>query len=153
SAEAQVVLAKLNLSYTEVRAPFDGRVGRHLVDPGTLVGAMGQQTSLAEVEQIDPIYVYFTINERDLLRVMARRQAASAEPVGQAKVPAAFGLLDEEGHPHAGSIDFASTSVAPTTGTLQVRGTFPNKDLGVLPGLFVRLRVPALQKRDALLIP
>jgi RND family efflux transporter MFP subunit len=153
AAEAQVVLAKLNLNYTLVRAPFEGRAGRHLVDPGTLVGSPGQQTSLVEIDQIDPIYVYFTIDERDLLRIMERRRATVADPLTQETVPFYFGLLDEDGHPHEGRLDFASISVAPTTGTLQVRGTAVNKDLAVLPGLFVRVRVPALQQRDALTVP
>jgi len=152
-ALAQVKLAKLNLSYTEVRAPFAGRAGRHLVDPGTLVGAMGQQTSLVEIDQIDTIYVYFTIDERDLLRIMQRQRSVATNPLPQGTIPFFFGLLDEDGHPHEGRLDFASISVAPTTGTLQVRGTYANTDLRVLPGLFVRVRVPALQKRDALLVP
>ena len=153
AAEAQVEIAKLNLSYTEVRAPFDGRAGRHLVDTGALVGSMGQQTSLVEVDQIEPLYVYFTIDERDLLRIVQRRPAPPAEPVEEGTIPFFFGLLDEDGHPHEGRLDFAATSVAPTTGTLQVRGTYPNEDSRVLPGLFVRVRVPALKKREALLVP
>jgi RND family efflux transporter MFP subunit len=68
-------------------------------------------------------------------------------------VPVYFGLSNEEGYPHEGRLDFASISVAPTTGTLQLRGIFPNSDRTILPGLFVRVRVPALQKRDALLVP
>ena len=153
-AEAQVKLARLNLSYTEVRAPFDGRIGRHLVDAGTLVGTMGQPTSLAEIEQIDPIYVYFTIDERDLLRVMERYRATMGpRPIAHGDLPASFGLLTEDGYTHEGRLDFAAVGVAPTTGTLQLRGIFPNKDLAVLPGLFVRVRVAALQKRDALLVP
>ena len=152
-AQAQVELAKLNLGYTLVRAPFDGRAGRHLVDPGALVGAMGQQTSLVEVDQIDPLYVYFTIDERDLLRIMQRQRATAAEPLTSRTIPFYFGLLDEDGHPHEGRLDFASVSVAPTTGTLQIRGVYPNTELAVLPGLFVRVRVPALQKHDALLVP
>jgi len=153
AAEAQVELAKLNLNYTLVRAPFEGRAGRHLVDPGTLVGSPGQQTSLVEIDQIDPVYVYFTVDERDLLRIMARHRASATEPLTQETIPFSFGLLDEDGHPHEGRLDFASISVAPTTGTLQVRGTAVNKDLAVLPGLFVRVRVPALQQRDALTVP
>jgi RND family efflux transporter MFP subunit len=153
SAEAQVVIDKLNLSYTEVRAPFDGRIGRHLVDPGNLVGSAGQQTVLAEINRIDPIYVYFTVNENDLLRIVNEQPEAARRPLqDQEVVPAYYGLINEEGFPHAGRLDFASISVAPTTGTLQVRGIFPNP-IGAVPGLFVRVRVPALQKREALLIP
>lgn len=153
SAQAQVELAKLNLSYTLVRAPFDGRIGRHLVNPGNVVGSTGQRTSLAEIEQIDPLYVYFTINERDLLRIIERMKRTSAPPIEERNIPVYFGLSNEEGYPHEGRLDFASISVAPTTGTLQVRGIFPNPDLSILPGLFVRVRVPARQQRSALLVP
>lgn len=153
SAQAQVEIAKLNLSYTEVRAPFDGRMGRHLVDPGNVVGSMGQRTALAEIEQIDPIYVYFTINERDLLRVIARQKPASGPPIEQRRIPVYFGLANEDGYPHEGRLDFASANVAPTTGTLQLGGIFPNPDRSVLPGLFVRVRVPGLHERNALLVP
>jgi RND family efflux transporter MFP subunit len=152
-AQAQVDLANLNLGYTLVRAPFDGRIGRHLVDPGNLVGGMGQQTSLAELNQIDPIFVYFTIDERDLLRVMERRREQAALPLPETAIPASLGLLTEEGTPHEGHLDFAATSVASTTGTLQVRGVFPNAEGSILPGLFVRVHVPALKERSALLVP
>jgi RND family efflux transporter MFP subunit len=151
-AQAQLALAKLNLSYTEIRAPFDGWIGRHLVDPGNLVGSAGHQTTLAEIDQLDPIYVYFTINERDLLRVISRHQQEGLK-LEQPVVAAYFGLANEKGFPHAGRLDFASIAVAPTTGTLQVRGIFPNHDLRVLPGLFARVRVLAPQTRNALLIP
>jgi RND family efflux transporter MFP subunit len=153
NAQAQVEIAKLNLSYTLIRAPFDGRMGRHLVNTGNVVGAMGQQTTLAQIDQIDPIYVYFTINERDLLRVIERAKRTSTAPIAERQIPIFFGLSNEQGYPHEGRLDFASISVAPTTGTLQLRGTFPNPDRTVLPGLFVRVRVPALEKRNALLIP
>ncbi|MGE5213580.1 MAG: efflux RND transporter periplasmic adaptor subunit [Nitrospirota bacterium] len=153
SAKAQVELAKLNLGYTQIRAPFDGRIDRHLVDPGNVVGAAGVRTSLAEIQRIDPLYAYFTINERDLLRVIEHRRQTSAARITSRSIPVYFGLSNEEGYPHEGRIDFASISVAPTTGTLQVRGIFANPDRTILPGLFVRVRVPALQKKDALLVP
>ena len=153
SAQAQVELAKLNLGYTQVKAPFDGRIGRHLVDPGNVVGAAGVRTSLAEIERIDPLYVYFTINERDLLRVIEHRKQTSAPPIAERRIPIFFALSNEEGYPHEGRLDFASISVAPTTGTLQARGIFANPDRSVLPGLFVRVRIPALEKKNALLVP
>jgi RND family efflux transporter MFP subunit len=152
AAQAQVELAKLNLSYTMVRAPFDGRIGRHLVNPGNLVGAMGQQTTLAQIDQIDPIYVYFTINERDLLRIIERMKRNPAPALAERNIPVFFGLSTEDGYRHEGRLDFASISVAPTTGTLQVRGIFANLDGGVLPGLFVRVRVPKPEQRNALLV-
>ncbi len=153
AAQAQVELARLNLSYTQVKAPFDGRMGRHLTDIGSLVGGMGQQNSLAEINQIEHLYVYFTIDERDLLRVMDRQKVVPSGTLNQQNVPMNFGLLTEDGFPHEGYLDFASISVTPTTGTLQVRGVFPNPDFAVLPGVFARVRVSALQKTDALLIP
>ncbi|MFZ4698469.1 MAG: efflux RND transporter periplasmic adaptor subunit [Candidatus Methylumidiphilus sp.] len=153
AAQAQVELARLNLSYTQVKAPFDGRMGRHLTDIGSLVGGMGQQNSLAEINQIERLYVYFTIDERDLLRVMDRQKVVPSGTLNQQNVPMNFGLLTEDGFPHEGYLDFASISVTPTTGTLQVRGVFPNPDFSVLPGVFARVRVSALQKTDALLIP
>jgi RND family efflux transporter MFP subunit len=153
SAEAQVSIAKLNLSYTIVKAPFDGRLGRHLVDPGNVVGAMGQQTALAEIDRLDPLYVYFTIDERDLLRISQRRRAAANQPITQRAIPISFGVMNEEGFPRSGQLDFASLTVEPTTGTLQLRATIPNHDLGLLPGLFVRIRVPTVARPGALIVP
>ncbi|MBI3798256.1 MAG: efflux RND transporter periplasmic adaptor subunit [Deltaproteobacteria bacterium] len=153
NAKAQVEIAKLNLSYTLVKAPFDGRMGRHLVDPGNVVGALGQQTPLAEIERLDPMYVYFTINERDLLRIRQNEKATPHQPITDKTIPAAIGLMNEEGFPREGRLDFASLSVAPTTGTLQLRGIVPNQDHSLLPGLFARIRVPTAERRDALLVP
>jgi len=153
NAQAQVEIAALNLSYTTVKAPFEGRIGRHLVNPGNVVGARGQTTALAQIDKIDPLYVYFTINERDLLTVIEREKPTMAGSIEKRTIPVYFGLANEKGHPHEGRLDFAAISVAQTTGTLQVRGIFPNADRSVLPGLFVRVRVPAPKKRDALLVP
>ena len=153
SAQAQVELARLNVSYTTVRSPFDGRIGRHLVDPGNLVGTPGQQTPLAEVNQIDPLYVYFTINERDLLKIIAENKGKRRNEVTEEKIPVFFALSNETGYPHEGRLDFASISVSPTTGTLQLLGIFPNHDLIILPGLFVRVRVPVAEQSNSLLVP
>jgi RND family efflux transporter MFP subunit len=151
AAEAQVALAKLNLSYTRVTAPFDGRMGRHLKDPGTLVGA-GEKTLLAEINQIDPIYVYFSINEQDLLRVRGKKPP-SAEEEQKKKSPVYVGLADETGYPQQGYLDFAAISLNPTTGSLQLRAILANPEAVILPGLFARVRVPVAEEKNALLVP
>lgn len=152
AAEAQRDLSKLDLSYTKVTSPFDGRIDRRLVDPGNLVGN-GGATHLANVNQIDPIYVYFTINEADLLRVVGE-SGISPEKAENIKVPLSFGLVNEEGYPHRGYLDFAAISLTPTTGTLQLRGIFPNPDSKILPGLFARVRGTVVgTEKVALTIP
>jgi RND family efflux transporter MFP subunit len=150
SAEAQRDLAKLNLSYTDIRSPFNGRIDRRLVDPGNLVGA-GANTVLAEVSQIDPLYVYFNISDTDLGRLLHGTPWTPGQS-SSAKWPVFAGLPNEEGYPHQGHLDFAAISLTPTTGTLLLRGVFPNPDGAVLPGLYARLRVP-LEARTALLVP
>ncbi len=151
NSEAQKDLAKLNLSYTRVTAPFDGRIGRRLKDVGNLVGA-GEKTLLAEINQIDPIYVYFNINEQDLLRVMGKSKKRKEE-IEKEKYPVYFGLADETGYPHKGYLDFAAISLSPTTGTLLLRGVFANPNYKILPGLFARVRAPLGEPQPALLVP
>jgi membrane fusion protein, multidrug efflux system len=153
NAQAQVDLAKLNLSYTRVTAPMDGRMGRRLVDPGNLVGAGGEKTPLAEINQINSIYAYFTINERDLLRVRKLQQESGAGDYRSRPIPAYAGLADDQGYPHEGRIDFAGITVDPTTGTLLLRAVFPNEDRKMLPGLFTRIRVPVGRQENAILVP
>ncbi len=151
--QAALINAKLNLSYTAVRAPFDGRMGRHLIDPGNVVGAGGANTVLAEINRIDPIYVYFTINERDLLRVREQNRGQykpGEQPKGR---PLSMGLANEEGYPHEGELDFTAISVDPGTGTLQVRGIFPNKNFQILPGLFARIRGQIGETANAVVVP
>ena len=150
-AQAQLEIAQINLGYTTVAAPFDGRMGRHLIDAGNLVGTSGE-TKLAEINQIDPIYGYFTINERDLLRIRAERAKA-----GQTGVPAnqvlELGVANEDGYPHQGKLDFAAITLTPGTGTLELRGIFANPKLELLPGLFARIRAPLSERPNALLVP
>jgi RND family efflux transporter MFP subunit len=139
AAEANRDLAKLDLDYTKVVAPFNGRIGRRLKDPGNLVGA-GEFTPLAQINQIDPIYVYFTINETDLLRIIKQTNIGPGE-AEKMKIPASLALSGDKGYPQTGYLDFTAISVTPTTGTLLLRASFPNADGTILPGLFARVRV------------
>lgn len=151
TAEANRDLARLNLSYTKIMAPFDGRIDRRLQDPGNFVGSMTNNTVLAQFTQIDPIYVYFTISDMDLARLMESAQGLPGLP--NARQRSLFmGLVKENGYPHEGHVDFAATTLTSTTGTLLMRGIFPNPKGKILPGLFARVRVP-LEKTEALLVP
>jgi RND family efflux transporter MFP subunit len=153
-AAAAVTLAKINLGYTRISAPFDGRIGRHLVDPGNLVGAAGSSTKLATIEQVNPIYVYFSVNERDVLRIRASALARGANITGAApKVPVYAGLQTEAGYPHEGTLDFASTGLDTGSGTLQARAIFVNSERILLPGMFARLRIPTDSPTQSLMVP
>ena len=154
SAQAQVALAKLNLSYTEVRAPFDGIVGKHLIDPGNVVGGAGQQTALAEITQLDPIYVVANLSEQDVLKVRANLGQHRLTLADLHKVPVDVALSDETGFPHQGTIEYVAPALDPATGTLLVRGILSNPDRTLLPGFFVKMRLPTAKvDRNALLVP
>jgi RND family efflux transporter MFP subunit len=150
-AEVSRNLAKLNLDYTEVRAPFDGRIDRRLVDPGNLVGSSSSNTNLAQMSQVDPIYVYFNVSDRDLARLMKSPHWMPGK-TSTGKWPVFAGVTGEDGYPHDGHLDFASISFSSTTGTLLMRGIFPNVDQKIMPGLYARVRVP-VETRLAVLVP
>ena len=153
-AKAQVGLAQLNLGYTEVRAPFDGIVGKHLIDPGNVVGGGGQQTALAEITQLDPIYVVANLSEQDVLKIRANLGQHRLTLADLHKVPVDVGLSDESGFPHQGTIEYVAPALDPQTGTLLVRGIMANPDRTLLPGFFVRMRLPMGRvDRNALLVP
>ena len=151
TARAQRDLARLNLGYTRVTAPFEGRIDRRLVDPGNLVGS-GQNTVLTLLTQMDPLYIYFNVSERDISSLVDNPKAI-ASPSNSHKFPVYIGLAHEEGYPHEGYLDFTATSVASATGTLLVRGVFPNPDGRMRPGQFARVRVPVGVRQSALLVP
>jgi RND family efflux transporter MFP subunit len=147
-AQADVRNAEIDLSYTEIRAPISGRIGRNLVDEGNLVGA-GEQTLLTTIVKYQPMYAYFNINERDLLRYQEnnRKARGTYEPVFE------LGLANEKGYPHIGRLDYIDNRVDETTGTITVRGEFPNQENRMVPGLFARIRVPDPTRIEALLVP
>jgi RND family efflux transporter MFP subunit len=147
-AQADVRNAEIEFSYTEIRAPISGRIGRNLVDVGNLVGA-GEQTLLTTIVNYQPMYAYFNVNERDLLRYgeNRRKEGDSWVPVFE------MGLANEKGYPHEGRLDYIDNRVDETTGTITVRGEFPNQSGRMVPGLFARIRIPEPEQRDALLVP
>jgi len=154
NAKAAIELANINLRYTNVLAPFDGVVTNHLVDRGALVG-VSAPTKLATIIQTDPIYVYFTMSEPQILKLKQNLAKFGVElrTTALSDVPVEIGLQGEEGYPHKGRLDYASPQVDSATGTLTARALFDNKDRALLPGLFVRVRTPIAQTPKALLTP
>src|SRR5260221_974803 len=151
-AQVNTKIAAVNYGYTNVVAPFDGIVSAHLVSVGELVGA-SSPTQLATIVQLDPIYVNFNVNEQDVLRIReeARRQGITVSDLRQ--LPIEIGLQTESGYPHKGKLDYISPTLNQSTGTLAVRGVLPNPDRVLLPGFYVRVRVPFDQEPNALLVP
>jgi len=152
-ADADLDKAKLDLEWTQVTSPIDGRVSRNKVDVGNLVGAT-EKTLLTTVVADDPIYAYFNVSELDLLPILRRLSKSSSDLSSKplVKIPVYLGLADETGYPHEGHFNFAETTVDQSTGTIQVRGIFPNPDGLLMGGMFVRIRIP-VEKRTALLVP
>lgn len=152
AAKANIEIATINLGYTTVLAPFDGIVTRHLADVGQLVGH-GEPTKLATIVQMNPIYAYFNISENQVLRIKDAL-AAEGRTIEQVKqIEIDIGLQNEgTDFPHKGRLDYVSPEVDPSTGTLLVRGVFENETLALLPGLFVRVRIPVKKIPDAFLV-
>lgn len=148
AAQASLTQAELNLSYTEIRAPLSGRIGRHLVDPGNLV--LPDQTLLAVVESIDPIHAYFYVSERELLRFMDMLRKGELPNPEQVPPKLFLALANEDDFPHEGTLDFREFGVDPATGTAERRGTFENDDLTLVPGMFVRIRASLGKARRVL---
>lgn len=160
-AEAKIESAELLVEYSQVAAPISGRVGREQVDLGNLVGN-GEATLLTDVTRFNPMYVYFSLNERNLLRLLKVYREKIQERGGdttstylkQEKMPVYMGLADEEDYPHEGILEFAESAVDTGTGTMELRGIFVNdgRPPALLPGLFARVRVPVDQRADMLLV-
>ncbi len=153
NAEGNLIIAQTNLGYTTVEAPFDGVVTKHLQSVGQLVGDT-TPTKLATIVQLDPIYVTFNMSEQDVLKVRENLQNRRITIDELSKVPLEIGLMNEEGYPHAGFLNYVSPEVDPQTGTILVRGLFKNPDRTLLPGFFVRVRMPmGLAPKATFLVP
>ncbi|HLJ92731.1 MAG TPA: efflux RND transporter periplasmic adaptor subunit [Gemmataceae bacterium] len=156
SAQANLEQARLNLSWTKVLAPISGRIGRTLVTRGNLV--IADQTLLTTLVSMDPMYAYFDVDERTMLRVQQLIREGKFHSTREgARVPVWLGLATESDYPHEGIVDFVNNQVDPSTGTLLIRGSFPNPKppVGVRvlsPGLFVRIRVAIGPPYQAVLV-
>jgi multidrug efflux system membrane fusion protein len=151
SAAANVATAKLNLEFTKIRAPIDGRIGRELITEGNLVGGGGADaTLLTFIVSVDPVYVYVDVDERSALkyRRLAIQDGNRARPV-----PIQLAVSDEADFPHLGHIDYISPRADITTGTISLRGVLANPDDLLSPGFFARLQVRGSAPYSALLIP
>ena len=142
AAEAALAAARLNLDFTEVRAPVSGRAGRALLTVGNL--AQADQSVLTTVVSQDPVYVYFDADEHSFLR---HQQAANAANGGKGR-PVRMGLASDEGFPHKGTLDFTDNQLNAGTGTVRMRARMPNPDRLLTPGLFARVQLQSGQSEQ-----
>jgi multidrug efflux system membrane fusion protein len=147
AAEAAVQTASLNLSFTEVRAPIAGRLGRATLTVGNL--AQADQSVLTSMVSIDPVYVYFQPDEQTYLRYAALVREGARTRNGS---PVRLGLANEQGFPHEGVVNFIDNQVAPGTGTINARAVVPNADRTLTPGLFARVKLEASGASSAIQI-
>jgi RND family efflux transporter MFP subunit len=154
AARALVASRELDLGYTKVTAPVSGRVSRYAVTVGNLIqsGDQGGGTLLTTVVSVDPMYAYFDVDEHTALRVRQLAREGKSDSPRDGGYPVSLGLANEEGFPHQGTINFVDNQVNPRTGTIRVRGVFPNKEQVLLPGLFARVRTPIGRPHKALLV-
>jgi RND family efflux transporter MFP subunit len=151
SAEAALRDAELQLSYTLIRAPIDGRIGRHQLDVGNLV--MPEQTLLATIESHDPIHVYFTMSDSDFLRLSRADSEVDTRATTRPSRTVQMGLGNDEGFPHTGEVDFNELGIDPETGTAMYRAVFKNPNLRLVPGLFARVRIGLGEPASRLVVP
>jgi RND family efflux transporter MFP subunit len=157
AAQADANKTAVDLKYTVVKAPISGRIDRAFISKGTLLtGGTGSGTLLTKIVDEQPMYVYFDVDERSLLRYMRQReksQGAAPGNLASLGLDCYLQLADEKDFPHKGKLDFVASEIDTTTGTARIRGVFENKDDALASGLFVRVRVPASQPYQALFIP
>lgn len=156
SAKATAELARLNVEFSEIHAPIDGRIGRALITEGNLIssGAGGAgATLLTTIVSLDPLYLYGDPDEQAILKYIRLSREGTRDSARDKEIPAEMGLADETGFPRKGHMDFLDNRVDPTTGTVSARGVFRNEDHRLSPGFFARIRIPGSGKYQALLIP
>ncbi len=152
-AQAVMDTAKLDLDYTEVRAPIDGRISRALLTEGNYVnGVAGGASLLTTLVSVDPVYVYADIDENSLLKFNELAHAKSLQTNDAGHIPIDLELSDEQGFPHHGSVESFDNRLDSNTGSILLRAVFPNGDGRIVPGLFARIRVPLSERHPALLV-
>jgi len=149
-ARASVNSAQLNMDFTQVKSPIQGRISRQLVTRGNLVQA--DSTVLTTVVSVDPIYAYFNVDERAVQKIFHQIKRGELPDPRASAIPVYLQLESETGFPHEGVIDFVDNSFSASTGTLQIRGRFRNDEGSLYPDAFVRIRVAGTPKHDAILI-
>ena len=154
-AKAAVTTAELNLEYTQIVAPIDGRISSHLVSIGNLIngGEAGASTLLTTIVSLDPIYFNFDMSEGDYLAYQRAAAKGLTLSSGDSFVGVALHLADERGWPHQGTMNFVDNRVNRESGTIRIRARFPNHDYFLTPGLFGRIRIPGSEPYTAILIP
>ena len=151
AVQATLEMAQLNLDWTKVTAPISGRSSRRMIDPGNLIQA--DVTPLTTIVSLDPIYVYFDIDERTLLKIRRLIAEGRVKSRREAELPVMIGLSDETDYPHQGIIDFSDNRIDASTGTLWLRASVANpKPRLFSPGLFVRVRFPIGEPHRSVLI-
>jgi RND family efflux transporter MFP subunit len=154
AARAAVEAARLNVEFTQIKAPISGRISRHLVTEGNLInGGTADSTLLTRIVSLDPIYGYFDVDERAFLKYTRLWRNGTHPSARQGHIPVDIGLSDETGFPHQGYLDFIDNRLDPNTGTMTGRAVIPNSDLTLTPGLFARIRLPGSSQYEALLLP
>jgi len=154
SAQANVETAQLNLDYSKILAPIDGRLSRAMVTEGNLVTGDGKDsTLLTTLVSVDPIYAYVDVDEKSVMKYQELDREGVRKSSRNGPVPAELGLLNEGDFPHKGTIDFVDNQIDSTTGTLRARGVFPNPDGSLIPGQFARMRVTGSGKYTGMLVP
>jgi RND family efflux transporter MFP subunit len=152
AARAALTAAKLRLGFTEVKAPFSGRVSRRYSDPGNLVKA--DDTVLTTLVRLDPIHAYFDIDERTVLRLRKLIQQGAMRSAREVETRVDLGLADEASFSLRGKIDFVDNRLDPGTGTLRIRVEVENPRRLLSPGMFLRMRLPvSLPKKGTLMVP
>jgi multidrug efflux system membrane fusion protein len=154
TATAEKESAELDLEYTEVTSPIEGRISDWRVNVGNLITGGNQgATLLTTIVSLDPIHAYFDANEQQLLKYSRLHAEGKRYSSRRVKNPVYLALADEQGFPHLGHMDFVDNRIDPNTGTIRARAIFSNPDGLLLPGLFARIRIPGSAPYDAILVP